>query len=173
MAVKQLSILDKQHGLDKYDDGAPARYIALCKEGGTTPEFCLDEDICRMTLENWCDAHPEMKLAKIMGKYHAEAWYLRLARKHITITTEKDGPKTTFNTELYKFLTAGRFAHTSDKALVTRLELVEKMLFELSARGLDAYTEEAQEEMGVIVPRRPRGRPKTKKPEADDNSKTE
>lgn len=173
MAVKQLSVLGNQHGLDKYTPEAPARYIKLCKEGGTTPEFCLDEDICRKTLENWCETYPEMKLAKIMGKYHAEAWYLRLARKHITITTEKDGPKTTFNTELYKFLTAGRFAHTSDKALVTRLELVEKMLFELSARGLDAYTEEAQLEMNEG--RRPRGRPKTVRAEVqkDDNCKTE
>lgn len=117
------------------------RFIAHCKQGGSIPEFCLEEDIDRKTFDRWCDTYPHMKEAKIKGKLLAEGWWLALARKHVTYT--KHSKK--IDSNLYKHIVGGRFGHTADKDAHERLDKIEQQMQKSSMSQMtnSAIAEEA------------------------------
>jgi DNA-binding transcriptional regulator YhcF (GntR family) len=104
------------------------RFIALCAQGGSIPEYCLQEMISRTTFDTWCNTYPEMMEAKILGKKIAEGWWVEQGRKHLI--EEHHGPK--LNTNLYKFIMGGRFGHTSDRDLTERMDQLEQRQSQLS-----------------------------------------
>lgn len=104
----------------KYEGTFPQEFIDHCSHGGSVPEFCLLKRVARTTFDRWCEVYPEMKEAKKAGKTLAEGWWLRQAKEHLIIENEswKGGSlTTTFNTNLYKFIMAGRFKHTGERRL--------------------------------------------------------
>lgn len=92
----------------QYSSAYPALYIEHCKQGKSSAQFCRDVNICRETLNDWCNRYPEMGKARQLGKLFAEAWHLDLAHDHLI--SYEDGPQ--LNTVLYKFLVGGRFGHS-------------------------------------------------------------
>jgi hypothetical protein len=119
----------------KYDGGVIERFLKLCSEGGSVPEFCLQENICRTTFDLWCEKYHAMMTAKKKGKSIAEGWWLKQARMHLVIhnVTEKRGfdsttETTKFDTALYKHIVGGRFGHTSDKDAHDRLDKLEQQV---------------------------------------------
>ena len=114
--TKQTTI--NPHTPTKYSGLFPQEYIDFCSQGGSTPEFCALKKISRQTFDNWCMNYPEMLEAKRVGKTMAEAWWLSQAKEHLVIVNEswKGGSlTTTFNTNLYRFIMAGRFRHTGER----------------------------------------------------------
>lgn len=124
----------------KYTPEMPAKYVELCKKGGSTPQFCRDVEISKQTFYEWCSVHPEMMKAKEEGKVFAEAWWLD--QSHQNLLQYKDGPK--IDAKLYTFICSGRFGHTSDRSLAKRIAALEEKVEqtpEASSKG--AFAEEA------------------------------
>lgn len=108
----------------KYHGDIPKLFIEHCKTGGSTPEFCKDNDISYATFKVWCNTYPDMTKAKADGKKIAEAWWIKQAQQHLVITNTPEST-TKFDTSLYKFIMAGRFGHTSDNAMSKRIAELE------------------------------------------------
>jgi hypothetical protein len=129
----------------KYDAEAPERYLALCREGGSVPEFCRNEMICRRTLDAWCENYPEMKQAKELGKVIAEGWWIEQARNNLVTHSSKEYGTTKFDTNLYKFIAGGRFGHTGDKNIDDRLTALEnEVRAPQTLTTVDAHAERAE-----------------------------
>ncbi len=101
----------------KYEGTYPGDYLEHCSKGGSTPEFCRLKFIGRETFDEWCKRYPEMMAAKRQGKILAEGWWIEQAKLHLVTYSSKDEGSTTFNTNLYKFIMAGRFKHTGERRL--------------------------------------------------------
>ncbi|CAB4240836.1 hypothetical protein UFOVP23_25 [uncultured Caudovirales phage] len=128
---------------NKQEEGCDKRFLALSEKGGSIAEFCLQEKISRTTFDAWCSKYPYMAQAKAMGKKLAEGWWLNMARNHLVITNDKE-TTTKFDTNLYKFITGGRFGHTGDKNLNDELEDLKRIVAEMqsSSQPKIAYAEE-------------------------------
>lgn len=109
----------------KYDGGAPARLAEHLYGGGSIPQFCRNERICRNTLDAWCEKYPDMQQARIMGKIWAEGWWIQQAQENLLTHSSKEHGTDKFNTPLYTFMVGGRFGHTANSEFV---ELMKKLL---------------------------------------------
>ena len=130
----------------KFTKEMPQKFLDLCDEGGSVPEFCRQEKICRATFERWCEIYPTMADARKKGKLIAEGWWIEKAREHL-ITYGSKFETTTFNTNLYKFIMGGRFGHTADKSLLDALKAIEAKQDKILAMApTTAIAEEAEYE---------------------------
>ena len=88
-----------------------------------------------------------MKEAKDAGKKLAEAWWLKQAQDHLIITNTPE-QTTKFDTSLYKFIMAGRFGHTADRAMAKMLDTAmaqQALIIEQNKKILSsAYAETAE-----------------------------
>jgi transposase len=75
--------------------GRPSDYkIQFCeqiiefgKEGMSKTEMCLELNICKQTMANWCEEHPEFLEAVKKAVDYSQGWW------------EKQGRRATFNSE--------------------------------------------------------------------------
>lgn len=123
----------------KYTPEMPEKYLALCSEGGSTPEFCLMVNIGKRTFYEWCAQYPEMAKAKEQGKSIAEGWWMAQARK----TLLEDKFSQTLNSKSYIFTVSGRFGHTADRSLAKRIAALEEKVDQTPESSKGAYAEEA------------------------------
>jgi len=129
----------------KYDGKVFDRYLEHCYNGGSTPEFCRNERICRDTFDAWIEKYDTAKIVKKTAKYWAEGWWLKEAKDNLVIHNEHQCGTTKFDTNLYKYYTGGRFGHTSDKELTDRVSaLEEKQASHSQNVPTSAYAEEAE-----------------------------
>ena len=61
--------------------------IEFGKEGMSKAEICLELDICKQTMLNWCDQHEEFLDAVNKAMHYSQGWW------------ERNGRKATFNSE--------------------------------------------------------------------------
>lgn len=124
----------------KWSPDIPKKWLDHCREGGSVPEFCLEQDICDKTFYNWCKAHPELAAVCHKGKKLAEGWWMREGRRHL-VEHEKG---TKLNTNLYKWITSGRFGHSAEKALHDKIDEIQKRLDAQENKSSSAYAETAE-----------------------------
>ena len=124
------------------------KYIQHCAKGGSTPEFCLEMGISRKTFDNWCATHPHMQEAKEVGKTLAEGWWLRMAREHIVTVTEHKGDSVHFDTNLYKWITGGRFKHSGEAAI---MEWVKQLLKATAEQQMQKVSTQLAEEAEYTI----------------------
>lgn len=134
------------HTATKYDGDVKNRFLEHFYHGGSIPQFCRKERICRQTLYNWCEKYPEMQHARIMGKLWAEGWWLDQAQENLVTHSSKEG-STKFDSSTYKFIMGGRFGHTGEKELHDlAMKILAKMQNELP-QGQQVKAEEAEYEL--------------------------
>ena len=71
--------------------GAPTKYkpeykdilLNLMKEGASIEEICLELDVCRKTLYNWFDEHPEFLHTKKKALEFSKGWWMREGRTNL------------------------------------------------------------------------------------------
>ena len=67
----------------KYKPEHCDRIIALMKEGASIEEICLELDICKQTIYNWFDNHPELLDAKKKGEDFSKGWWMKQGRTNL------------------------------------------------------------------------------------------
>ena len=67
----------------KYDPKFNDVLIELMKEGGSIEEICLELGVCRATVYNWFDQHPEFLDTKKKGEDFSKGWWMREGRKNL------------------------------------------------------------------------------------------
>ena len=67
----------------KYKPEHCERIIALMKEGASIEEICLELDICKQTIYNWFDNHPELLDAKKKGEDFSKGWWMKQGRTNL------------------------------------------------------------------------------------------
>lgn len=112
----------------KYDGKVFDRFLEHCATGGSIPQFCLKERISRVTFDTWIAKYDTKNIVKPMGKTLAEGWWMQQANNHLVTMSTRDAAgnavSTKFDTNLYKYVTGGRFGHHGEKAL---LDIIDKM----------------------------------------------
>lgn len=63
------------------------RVIALGKEGYSHAQIAAELDVCRNTLYNWADEHPEFLRAITRARDYAQAWFEQIARINMITPT--------------------------------------------------------------------------------------
>jgi hypothetical protein len=77
-------------------------YNAAC-EGGNVAAIAAALGVGKRTVELWMTQHPSFIEAVDAGKCVGEARLDKLADDHMVLIQEPNGPKTTFDTSMYKF----------------------------------------------------------------------
>lgn len=109
----------------KYDGKVFDRLLEHFKNGGSTPEFCREEGICRNTLDNWLKKYDPHKRIKPMAKLWAEGWWMLQARQNLLTYSSKEEGSSRFDAKIYLHTVGGRFGQTSNKEMV---DLIKKVL---------------------------------------------
>lgn len=112
----------------KYDGKIFERYLEHCYNGGSTPQFCRLEKISRDTFDRWIATYDTKGEVKKTAKLWAEGWWIQQAQNHLVIHNDKDAGNTKFDTALYKYMTGGRFGHTSDKEMLEEITKIKERL---------------------------------------------
>lgn len=122
----------------KYDGRVFDRYLEHCAKGGSIPQFCLKEKITRATFDAWIEKYDTKGVIKPTGKTWAEGWWMQQANDHLVTHNTRDSSgnaeTTTFNTNLYKFVTGGRFGHMGEKALLEVIAQMQSRIDMMSAQ---------------------------------------
>lgn len=132
------------HTANKMDSGFVERWLDHAHGGGSVPQFCRNERICRQTFYNRCQKYPHILDARALGKLWAEGWWLEQAQQHLVTYSSKDEGSTKFDTALYKWITAGRFGHSEDKEQKEMLEELMRRTAHLANAPTSAIAEEAE-----------------------------
>jgi hypothetical protein len=78
------------------------------KKGHSLAEFCEDIGICEQTARRW-RKHPEFMEAYQKFITFSKAWWNQQAQCHLTTYVDAKEGGTKFDTNLFKFVTGGRF----------------------------------------------------------------
>ncbi len=132
--------------MTKFDPGVFDRYLEHCSKGGSIPQFCRNEKIGRPTFDAWIEKYDTTKEIKARGKLWAEGWWMEQAQENLVIHNDKDAGTTKFDTNLYKYVTGGRFGHTSEKEIRDILINMQETMRSQATVPLHntAYAEEAE-----------------------------
>jgi hypothetical protein len=65
----------------KYTEDIPARLEDMMRQGYSIQEVCLELGICKQTLYNWTQEHPELLDAKKNGEWFSEGWWMKAGRE--------------------------------------------------------------------------------------------
>lgn len=85
------------------DDIHPAMALEVFSSGLDIPSVCARAGISKVTYHKWYETYPLFKEACDIGKSAGEHWWDSKAKEHAILVQEQGGPKTTFDTGLYKF----------------------------------------------------------------------
>lgn len=109
------------HGNQVYNpDEDPRIAYEVLATGLGMPSVATKLNVNARTLTRWVHDHPEFAEAVENGQAAAEHAIDSQAHAALTLTQDKDGPKTTFNTDLYKFTKRTRFrARENDPIAIT------------------------------------------------------
>jgi hypothetical protein len=66
----------------KYDPAYCEQLVEFCKDGSSLTSFAAAIDVCRDTLTEWGNTHPEFSLAVKRAKAQCAAWWEQVARKN-------------------------------------------------------------------------------------------
>ena len=95
---------------DKYKPEYCEIAYLLMKNGKSKIRVCAELGICKQTLYNWADRHPEFKKALEIGVTASEAYWEDLGQNHIIRDLDEDGKATiSFDTGLYMINMRNRF----------------------------------------------------------------
>ena len=64
----------------KYNPDFNNKIVDLMSEGASIQEVCLELGICKQTLYNWIEEHPEFLDSKKKGEWFSEGWWMREGR---------------------------------------------------------------------------------------------
>jgi hypothetical protein len=53
------------------------------KQGASIEEICLELDVCKQTLYNWFDEHPEFLDSKKRGESFSQGWWMKNGRLNL------------------------------------------------------------------------------------------
>ena len=120
------------------------RWLEHAREGGSVPEFCRNERICKTAFYQYCQRYPTMMEARVTGKVWAEGWWIQQARDYLVTHSSKEEGSTNFNVSLYKWIMAGRFGHNDDKNSYDMLQDIYKRLEEKIASPMNAIAVDAE-----------------------------
>jgi hypothetical protein len=65
----------------KYDPAYCGQIIEFCKDGASISSFAASVGVCRDTITDWGQAHPDFLAAVKAAKARVAAWYDETARK--------------------------------------------------------------------------------------------
>lgn len=66
----------------KYDPDYCERIVEFCQDGSSISSFAASIGVCRDTITDWGQAHPEFLAAVKVAKAAVAAWYDKAARKN-------------------------------------------------------------------------------------------
>lgn len=129
---------------NKMDAGFVQRWLDHAHGGGSVPQFCRSERICKKTFYNRCTNYPHIMDAKETGKLWAEGWWLDQAQQYLVTYSSKEEGSTKFDTALYKWITSGRFGHNDDKTQRDMLDELMRRTAHLAQSTESPMAEEAE-----------------------------
>ena len=91
----------------KYSQEWVEKVRTAFNDGSNIQRFCRDHDIHHDTFYEWCKKYPEFSEAFKEGKQRSQAFWLDMGINNLNSKT--------FNTNLYKYLTAVQFGWSENK----------------------------------------------------------
>ena len=85
------------------DEIHPDIALRVFSTGLDIPSVCAEMGVSKKTYHEWYNIYPVFAEACDRGKALGEHWWDVKAKEHAVIVQEPGGPKTTFDTGLYKF----------------------------------------------------------------------